>query len=81
MKLTSAQEPAAGVKVNAPLEWRLKVPLAGGLTFGGPPECGSRPYCLPGLAKVYGLRFGAVRPQPSRAATVRLLLISASEVA
>ena len=29
------------------------------LTFGGPPECPERPYCLPGLLRVYGLRFHA----------------------
>jgi len=27
------------------------------LVFGGPPECPERPYCLPGLRMVYGLRF------------------------
>jgi osmoprotectant transport system substrate-binding protein len=34
------------------------IPLAGELTFGGPPECPSRPFCLLGLEKVYELRFG-----------------------
>jgi osmoprotectant transport system substrate-binding protein len=29
------------------------------LTFGGPPECPTRPFCLVGLEKVYGLRFGS----------------------
>jgi osmoprotectant transport system substrate-binding protein len=32
-------------------------PVAGGLVFGGPPECGRRPYCLLGLESVYGLSF------------------------
>src|SRR5690349_23417744 len=27
------------------------------LTFGGPPECPGRAYCLPGLKQAYGLRF------------------------
>ncbi len=27
------------------------------LRFGGPPECPGRAYCLPGLKRVYGLRF------------------------
>jgi osmoprotectant transport system substrate-binding protein len=31
--------------------------LAPSLTIGGPPECARRPLCLPGLARVYGLRF------------------------
>ena len=30
---------------------------APGLMFGGPPECRGRAYCLPGLKRVYGLRF------------------------
>jgi osmoprotectant transport system substrate-binding protein len=33
--------------------------LAPGLMFGGPPECPGRAYCLPGLKRVYGLRFKA----------------------
>jgi len=32
------------------------------LTFGGPPECPTRPYCLAGLERVYGLRFKEVVP-------------------
>jgi osmoprotectant transport system substrate-binding protein len=32
------------------------------LTFGGPPECPGRAYCLPGLKRVYGLRFKAFIP-------------------
>jgi osmoprotectant transport system substrate-binding protein len=31
--------------------------FAASMTFGGPAECPTRPYCLPGLADVYGLRF------------------------
>jgi osmoprotectant transport system substrate-binding protein len=31
--------------------------VAGELTFGGPPECGQRPFCLPGLNRVYGILF------------------------
>ena len=32
-------------------------PVAGGLVFGGPPECAERPFCLVGLQSVYGLKF------------------------
>ena len=32
------------------------------LTFGGPPECPGRAYCLLGLKRVYGLRFRAFTP-------------------
>jgi osmoprotectant transport system substrate-binding protein len=32
-------------------------PVAGQLTFGGPPECPQRPLCLPGLHRVYGILF------------------------
>jgi osmoprotectant transport system substrate-binding protein len=34
--------------------------LSSELTFGGPPECASRPFCLLGLQERYGLEFGAV---------------------
>jgi osmoprotectant transport system substrate-binding protein len=36
--------------------------VAPGLVFGGPPECPGRAYCLPGLERVYGLRFKAFTP-------------------
>ena len=36
--------------------------VAPGLIFGGPPECPGRTYCLPGLKRVYGLRFKAFTP-------------------
>src|SRR6266545_2336921 len=32
-------------------------PVAGQLTFGGPPECAQRPFCMPGLEKAYGILF------------------------
>jgi len=32
-------------------------PVASQLTFGGPPECAQRPFCLPGLNRVYGILF------------------------
>ena len=32
-------------------------PVASQLTFGGPPECAQRPFCLPGLNSVYGILF------------------------
>lgn len=31
--------------------------VAGRLTFGGPPECPERPFCLEGLRRVYGILF------------------------
>ena len=36
--------------------------LAPGLTFGGPPECPGRAYCLRGLQRTYGLHFKAFVP-------------------
>ena len=30
------------------------------LVFGGPPECLQRPFCLPGLERMYGISFGDV---------------------
>jgi osmoprotectant transport system substrate-binding protein len=32
-------------------------PFASKMTLGGPPECPTRPFCLPGLEKTYGLKF------------------------
>jgi osmoprotectant transport system substrate-binding protein len=37
-------------------------PVAGQLTFGGPPECAQRPFCLPGLNRVYGILFYDFKP-------------------
>jgi osmoprotectant transport system substrate-binding protein len=37
-------------------------PFAPGMVLGGAPECPQRPYCLPGLRQVYGLRFPAFVP-------------------
>jgi osmoprotectant transport system substrate-binding protein len=36
--------------------------VAADLTFGGPPGCEERPFCLAGLESVYGLRFAAFMP-------------------
>jgi osmoprotectant transport system substrate-binding protein len=38
------------------------VPIAGRLTFGGPPECALRSLCLPGLKRVYGILFDSFKP-------------------
>jgi osmoprotectant transport system substrate-binding protein len=56
------------------------VDLAPTLTFGGPPECPDRPFCLAGLEETYGLRFGEVLSMPSRAATVEALLTGQIDV-
>lgn len=32
-------------------------PVASSLVLGGPPECPTRPFCLPGLEHTYGVRF------------------------
>ena len=37
-------------------------PVAGDLTLGGPPECPDRPFCIPGLKKVYDTEFGDFKP-------------------
>jgi len=36
--------------------------VASGLTFGGPPGCPDRPFCLGGLEDTYGLAFSAFLP-------------------
>jgi osmoprotectant transport system substrate-binding protein len=38
------------------------IPVADQLTLGGPPECPVRPFCLPGLSRVYGLVFKDFTP-------------------
>ena len=37
-------------------------PFAPRMVLGGAPECPQRPYCLPGLRRVYGLQFPAFVP-------------------
>jgi osmoprotectant transport system substrate-binding protein len=37
-------------------------PVADQLTIGGPPECPVRPFCLPGLSRVYGIIFNDFTP-------------------
>jgi osmoprotectant transport system substrate-binding protein len=48
-------------------------PVAGQLTFGGPPECPDRPLCLRGLRDAYGLQFKRFESMPSRTATADAL--------
>jgi osmoprotectant transport system substrate-binding protein len=48
-------------------------PLAGRLTFGGPPECRDRPLCLKGLRDRYGLEFARFQAMPSRRVTADAL--------
>lgn len=36
--------------------------VASQLTFGGPPECPDRPFCIPGLERVYGIEFEEFKP-------------------
>jgi osmoprotectant transport system substrate-binding protein len=48
-------------------------PIAGQLTFGGPPECPDRPLCLRGLRDAYGLQFKRFESMPSRTATADAL--------
>jgi osmoprotectant transport system substrate-binding protein len=37
-------------------------PVAGRLNLGGPPECPQRPFCIPGLQRVYGIVFNDFQP-------------------
>jgi len=48
--------------------------VAGRMTLGGTPECPARPYCVPGLRAVYGLRFArflALETERQRVAALR----------
>ncbi len=56
-------------------------PVAGDMTLGGPAECPKRPYCIPGLKKVYGVEFGDFRPLEYGPATVAALESGAIDVA
>lgn len=58
--VTSATAERYGLQAVSDLE-----PLATGLTFGGPPECPSRPFCLEGLVRAYGLAFKTFQPLDS----------------
>jgi osmoprotectant transport system substrate-binding protein len=48
-------------------------PMAGQLSFGGPPECAQRALCLKGLEDVYKLRFKRFEAMPSRDVTADAL--------
>jgi osmoprotectant transport system substrate-binding protein len=37
-------------------------PVAKDLVLGGPPECPTRPFCIPGLKETYGLEFKEFKP-------------------
>ena len=50
--------------------------VAPGLVFGGPPECPGRAYCLPGLERVYGLRFKAFTPLDAGGPLTRQALLA-----
>jgi osmoprotectant transport system substrate-binding protein len=55
--------------------------VAGRLTIGGTPECPKRPYCLPGLRSVYGLKFAAFEPFDTLPQRVTALLDGVIDVA
>jgi osmoprotectant transport system substrate-binding protein len=46
---------------------------APGLVFGGPPECRERADCLPGLERIYGLRFKTFAPTDTGPLTLQAL--------
>ncbi|MDQ3914520.1 MAG: ABC transporter substrate-binding protein [Actinomycetota bacterium] len=56
-------------------------PDASELTLGGPAECPTRPYCIPGLKDVYGIEFGEFKPLEYGPATVAALKQGAVDVA
>lgn len=50
--------------------------LAPDMAFGGPPECQKRADCLPGLRRVYGLRFKSFTPTDAGGPLTRQALVS-----
>jgi osmoprotectant transport system substrate-binding protein len=57
--LAVTSETAARYRLSAISDLR---PVAKDLVLGGPPECPSRPLCLPGLQAAYGLTFKRFEP-------------------
>lgn len=55
--------------------------VADELTLTAPPECARRPYCLLGLERVYGLRFGGVVPLATDSERVTALQQHVADVA
>jgi osmoprotectant transport system substrate-binding protein len=51
------------------------------LVLGGSPECPDRPYCLPGLRQVYGLRFAGFLPFDTEPQRVTALEEGVADVA
>jgi osmoprotectant transport system substrate-binding protein len=69
LAVTAATARHLGLRRTSDL--RGQAPL---LRLGAPPECPSRPYCLVGLRKTYGLQFGTLVPldsEPERVAALR----------
>ncbi len=55
-------------------------PVAGGLVFGGPPECPERPFCLLGLRSTYGLAFKEFRPLEDASGPATIAALEGEEV-
>ncbi len=57
LAVTQATADELGIATTSDL-----APIAGDLTFGGPPECPEREFCIIGLEEVYGITFGEFFP-------------------
>lgn len=55
--------------------------VAGELVLGAPAECPERPFCIPGLKKVYNVEFSEYKPLEYGAATIQALNAGAIDVA
>lgn len=56
-------------------------PVAGEMTLGAPAECPDRPFCIPGLKKVYDVEFAEFKELEYGAATVQALQADEIDVA
>lgn len=54
--------------------------VAGDMVLGAPPECPERPFCLPGLEKVYGINFADFKPLEYGAPTAQALSAGAIDI-
>ena len=59
---TKTTATTAGSSTNSTAATTPAATIASKLTLGGAPECPTRPFCIPGLTKTYGVTFASFKP-------------------